>query len=425
MKKRGRWLLGSLFVATFVMGAAPVYGSAPGALDNSFGRGGIVQTTFSNIGAGVVLFQSNGDIVVVAANANPTSVAVESIAVIRFLPNGAVDTSFGTQGITIFAFANAPRDYSSTTSAALQSDGKIVVLGLWQHELESSTEDEVGIARLNTNGTLDTTFGQNGLVTLGSIGSASGITTPTALLLQSDGKILVAASVNGCAIGCSAQTAFVRLNPNGTLDSTFGQDGTDVISVYGGSPDILAELTTGDLLTYSRNVIAQYSPSGALRPQVTGGTRLATSTSNSSGDVIQPDGKVLISVTVSGRTYQNFVNQLIRFLPTSDVDWGFQNPPFPSFVGSAVEPDNEDIVVVAQAPPSFTAIKLLRFNPDGSVDTSFGNGGTVLTSIAGGSASPNLVAIQPNGSILVAGSFTPSGSQTSVMILARYLHLAH
>ena len=92
MKKRGRWLLGSLFVATFVMGAAPVYGSAPGALDNSFGRGGIVQTTFSNIGAGIVLFQSNGDIVVAAANANPTSLAVESIAVIRFLPNGAVDT---------------------------------------------------------------------------------------------------------------------------------------------------------------------------------------------------------------------------------------------------------------------------------------------------------------------------------------------
>jgi uncharacterized delta-60 repeat protein len=247
------------------------------------------------------------------------------------------------------------------------------------------------------------------------------------MLVQSDGKIVVAGSV-ACGTACSPFTEFLRLNPNGTLDNTFGQDGSEVMRVYGGSPDILAELTTGDLLTYSRNIVAQYSPSGALRPQVTGGARLTTSTKIFSGDVIQPDGKVLTSATVSGRSYQNFMWQLTRFLPTSGVDWSFQNPPFQTeFFDAAVEPDDGKIVVAAPAPPAFTGTNILRFNSDGSLDTTFGKGGTVFLSIPGGTTLAILVTIQPDGKILVAGGFQPSGSppSASVMILARYLHLAH
>ena len=426
MKKCERWLLGSLFVATLVIGVPPAYGSTAGALDKTFGNGGIALTTLSNIGASVVLFPSNGDIVTVGGNANATPQGTAAIAVVRFLPNGALDTSFGTQGVTNIGFADNPRDSTGAVSGALQGDGKIVVLGLWQHEVQFSYVDVIGIARLNANGTLDNTFGQGGKVTLNPPADfVNGTTTPTALLVQSDGKILVAASVIGCAIGCPALTEFVRFNPNGTLDSIFGQDGTEVISVYGGSPDILVELTTSDLLTYSRNVIAQYSPSGALRPNVTGGARLTTSTKIRTGDLIQPDGKVLTSATVSGRTFHDFMYQLTRFLPTSGVDWAFQNPPFASFVDDTVEPDDGKIVAVAQVPQAFTEMNVLRFNPDGSVDTSFGNGGSVLTAIPGGAANPGLVTIQPDGKILVIGGFQPSGSQASVMVLARYMHMAH
>lgn len=194
-----------------MIGGAPAYGSAPGALDNTFGHGGIAETV-SNMYATAILFPPHGDIVVVADNR--ISAGTDYFAVMRFLPNGALDTSFGTNGVTSFPFG--PLIFNNT---------------------------------------------------------------PTSGALQSDGKILVAASAAECVNGCPALTAFVRFNPNGTPDQTFGQDGTELItSLYGGSPDILAELTTGDLLTWSRNVIAQYSPSGASRPQVTGGTRLAIST---------------------------------------------------------------------------------------------------------------------------------------------------
>jgi hypothetical protein len=121
-------------------------------------------------------------------------------------------------------------------------------------------------------------------------------------------------------------------------------------------------------------------------------------------------------------------DRLTRFLPTSDVDWAFENPPFQTeFFDAAVEPDDGKIVVAAPAPPAFTGSNILRFNSDGSVDTTFGNGGTVLLSIPGGTTLAGLVTIQPDGKILVAGSFQPSGSSphSAVMILARYLHLAH
>jgi uncharacterized delta-60 repeat protein len=418
MKQRQHWLLGSLLVATFVMGVAPAYGRVAGALDTTFGNGGIALSTFQNPYPSSVLFQSNGDIIVVAMFPNTTS-AVEAVGVTRFLPNGAIDTKFGTSGITYVAFTTY---YNWPINAVVQSDDKIVLV----IRIDSGTNGitNTGIARVNANGGLDPTFGQGGKVTFDATNSAGSASSgPTAVLVQSDGKIVVAAGVAGPT---TPLTAFLRYNPNGTLDPTFGQDGIQLINVYGDSPGILAELTTDDLFTVAGSVIAQYSPSGALRPQVTGGTRLITSTALSGlPNLIEPDGKVLLG-TAQGGAYGSHVtfNQLIRFLPTGGVDWTFQNAPFVGPMNAAtVEPDDDKIVVVAQAPVQ-NDINVLRFNPDGSVDTTFGNGGTVSTSIAGGSAFPSLVTMQPDGKILVVGSYTPSGG-TGVLVLARYLHLAH
>jgi uncharacterized delta-60 repeat protein len=419
MKKRERLLLGTLFVTALVIGVAPVYGSAPGALDTTFGNGGIAVGTLQNATPSSVLFQSNGDIIVIAMSANSAS-AVEAIGITRFLPNGAVDTKFGTSGITYVAFTTY---YNWPIAAAVQSDDKIVLVSRVDNGQSNITD--TGIARLSANGGLDTTFGQDGKVMLGLTDSTGSVSTgPTAVLVQSNGEILVAAAA---ATGGFGSTAFVRYSPNGTLDDTFGQEGIELINVYGGAPPILAELTTGDLLTVTGSVIAQYSPSGTLRPQVTGGTRLITSTTLSGlPNLLDPDGNVLLGIEQSaGYGTHATVAQLVRFLPTGGVDWTFQNQPFGSVVDAAVEPDDHKIVVVGQAPKS-ADLNLLRFNPDGSVDTTFGNGGTVSTPVAGGSAFPNLVTMQADGKILVVGTFTPSGGgETTFLVLARYLHLAH
>jgi uncharacterized delta-60 repeat protein len=423
MKKSEPLLVGGLLLASFAISVAPAHGGAAGALDTSFGKSGILLTTFQDPYPSSVLFQSNGDIIVVSMFPGAAG-AVEAIGIARVLPNGAVDTHFGTSGITYVAFATY---YNWPIAAAVQSDDKIVLVSRVD-DGQSGGLTNTGIARLTANGSLDTTFGQGGKVMLALTNSTGGAvsTGPSAVLVQSDGKILVAA---GAATGGFGATAFVRYNPNGTLDNTFGEDGIQLISVYGGSPPILAELTSGDLLTVAGSTIAQYSPSGALRPQVTGGMRLVTSTALAGLPVLlDPNGNVLIGIEQSaGYGTHESIAQLVRYLPTGGVDWTFQHPTFGEVVDATVEPDDQKIVVVGQAAVSssfLTDINVLRFNPDGSVDTTFGNGGTVSTAIAGGSASASLVTMQPDNRILVVGTYTPTGGMP-VLLLARYLHLAH
>src|SRR5437588_3658899 len=91
---------------------------------------------------------------------------------------------------------------------------------------------------------------------------------------------------------CGTRTALARYNQNGSLDTTFGSGGMELISVFGGAPNALAELTNGDFLTIAGSVIAQFSPSGVLRPLVTGGALAVTSVGGA--NVFQPDGRYLM-----------------------------------------------------------------------------------------------------------------------------------
>src|SRR5947207_856272 len=247
--------------------------AAAGSLDPSFGQGGTVQTAFgfpaipSN-----VLLQSGGSIVVVAGFDN-TPIATEAFGVVRYLPNGTLDSSFGNHGATLTAFTNF---INSPNAAALQTDGKIVVAGVAQSA--DGTLSEFAIARFNANGGLDSSFGNGGKVTTNFVGvQPGGVSNPAkVVLVQIDGKILVSGSASHCA-KCGTRTALARYNSNGSLDATFGSGGTEMISIFGGVPNGLAELSNGDFLTIAGSVIAQFSPNGVLRPVVTGGTIVAAS----------------------------------------------------------------------------------------------------------------------------------------------------
>src|ERR1700680_473577 len=143
--------------------------AAAGSLDSTFGSGGTVQTAFGNpVIPNRVLLQADGDIIVVAGFHN-SPIATEAFGVVRYLPNGTLDTSFGTHGATFVAFTNF---INSPNAAALQKDGKIVVVG----EAQSSdvTLSEFAIARFNSNGSLDSTFGQGGKVTTNFVGVQAG-----------------------------------------------------------------------------------------------------------------------------------------------------------------------------------------------------------------------------------------------------------
>jgi uncharacterized delta-60 repeat protein len=214
-----------------------------GNIDNTFGNNGTVRTNFSggsnysgpsfyNYSAAI---QRDGKIVVawVSGTSTTSDTYKDTVAVARISKDGTLDASFGPDGgifrTPIYGWVN----YGP--SVAIQPDGKIVVAGTTY--LQRAAELSLVVARYDTNGTPDTTFGSTG----GSVRfSESGI--PALLgrsaMIQSDGKIVV----TGIAISTQWTQGFgaIRLNQSGTVDSTFGTLGLANIKAnpISNSPDM-------------------------------------------------------------------------------------------------------------------------------------------------------------------------------------------
>src|SRR5262249_29179472 len=131
------------------------------------------------------------------------------------LPPGSLDTTFGGTGKVTTDFAGGS-DYAA--ALVLQPDGKLVAAGQAQANPQN-TDSNFGLARYNTNGSLDTTFGGTGKITTDF---SSQYDQGAALVLQPDGKIAVAGSAE---VGNNSALAVARYNADGSLDTTFGGTG--------------------------------------------------------------------------------------------------------------------------------------------------------------------------------------------------------
>src|SRR5215471_7798035 len=181
MEKTGMRLLSSwtaLLSFAVIFGANLAHAEA-GALDPTFGSGGKVVSSFgSPIVVANAALQSDGKIVVLISN------DFLNFALVRFRSDGSVDTSFGSGGVAQTIFAN----FNFPGSVAIQPDGKIVVTGI-------ATNNEIkyvfAAARFNANGSLDSTFGVGGQATA----AVGGTLDESVSLIQPDGKILLAGAV--------------------------------------------------------------------------------------------------------------------------------------------------------------------------------------------------------------------------------------
>src|SRR5262249_24846357 len=149
-------------------------------------------------------------------------------ALARYNSNGTLDTTFGTGGRVTLNFAGSTLD-DAAESIAIQPDGKIVAVGL----VETSAGDDFALARFNSNGTLDPTFGTGGKVT-------TDFTSPSDqaffAALQRDGKILVTGRTFVGPDSDSFHSVLARYNSNGTLDQSFGNSGK-LTNIFGGARD--------------------------------------------------------------------------------------------------------------------------------------------------------------------------------------------
>jgi uncharacterized delta-60 repeat protein len=184
---------------------------------------------------GTVENESDGSIV--AAGHTSTSSSFFHFALARYHADGSLDPSFGTGGLVMTNFGQL----DDARGLALQSDGKLVAAGSYQN----GTKVDVALARYNPDGSLDPSFGSAGQVTtdLGGLNQSAG-----AVVVQPDGR-LVAAGVY--APTGPSQFFLARYNTDGSLDTTFGQSGlvlTNLSPSANSGADALALLSDGTLV---------------------------------------------------------------------------------------------------------------------------------------------------------------------------------
>src|SRR5262245_26622945 len=201
--------------------------------------------------------------------------------------DGDLDPTFGTGGTLM---TDISRSTDLANAVAVQSDGKLVVVGQTYKNNDYSTEDFV-VTRYNTDGTLDTTFGRGGKVRTDFPGLAA---VPSSVVIQADGKIVVAGGAFPL-FTFLGNFEIVRYNPNGSLDRSFGSGG----------------------------IVTTVFPQGSYAFDV----------------ALQPDGKIIAAGTV-----------FVDFNPGESSD---------------------------------TVFAMARYYPDGTPDTTFGNGGQVSTDFLG------------------------------------------
>jgi uncharacterized delta-60 repeat protein len=406
------------------MGAGTAAYAQTGTLDTAFGTGGIVSTSFDGPIPVAAALQSNGQIVVAAGLYN-TPAATESFGLFRYNANGTLDTTFGTGGIASASFTDFINDPGDL---AIQPNGDIIEVG--DAESADGTVNEFAIARFNPDGTLDTTFGTGGEVTTNFVGVGTGGRSNPAgsVLVQPNGDILVGGSATACGKGCPDQVALARYNSNGTLDTTFGDDGTVTATSIGGEITTLAEDANGDIfaLNGTEDQEAEFSSSGALLPQVTPASLTVTSSRGSDSSVFQTNGDYLAPTELPGTGRRDANAGVVRYLPTGTVDPSFtsaaiswENPAVNQIQALAVQPNGQIVAAGLAAASSGDAFTVARLNANGSLDTTFGSGGLATTPLPdGGQAS--VVVIEPDGNILVVGEGFVAGGGLN-LVLAQYL----
>jgi uncharacterized delta-60 repeat protein len=424
-------------VATAVMlfvGTPRSIAAADGDLDATFGSAGKVITDIfgRSDGANAIALQSNGKIV--AAGSTTSAAGPPDFAIARYNNDGSLDTSFGSGGRVSTDFAGRS---DNATAVTVQPDGKIVVAG--GADL-SATSFDFALLRYNSDGSLDSTFGTGGKVTTDFNGGLDGV---AAIALQPDGKIVV----TGFATLGTAHFGLARYNPNGTLDTTFGTGGK-VLTDLSGTRDIanaLAIQSDGKIVAGGYTVdpvtsflifaLARYNANGSLDSTFGSGGKVTTRVVFGDGEddeifglAIQPDGRII----AAGQA--NFAQDfgMVRYQTDGSRDTAFGTngvvtTDFNGFIdrASSVVLQLDGKIVLAGSASLTTGttagdFALARYNPSGSLDSTFGAGGKVMTDFGGNVDIVRGIVLQSDNKIVAAGS-TVNGPGSSDFALARYL----
>ncbi len=335
-----------------------------GTLDNTFGSNGVVtsyQGTGDNDDAvGGVAIQADGKMLVAGSYGSESG---GNVMVLRYNGDGSPDDTFGSNGVVTYPNGAAQ-------AVAIQQDGKIVIEGMTSINTNSHNYDTALSLRFNSDGTLDTSFGSNGVVTYNPIGTHQIVIYAAAI--QQDGKIVVAGYQDSVSL-------ILRYNPDGTLDTNFGTNGV---------------LFDND-----------------------GGIVSAANAASADAVAVQSDGKIIAAgggangilvwrYNTDGTPDNTFgVNGLISFNGTPDRG--------DRAAALTIQPDGKIVV----AGSSSNSVLVMRYNADGTSDSLFGVNGIITynDAVSGGDSGKGM-ALQPDGKIVVVGERS-NGDAGDVLVL--------
>lgn len=350
----------SALVLLLSAGLGHALGLEPGDLDPAFGVGGVVITEFGGAFDGVsgLAIQEDGKIVAVG-----TGGPANRFAMARYHPDGSLDTGFGESGGLVF-------DQSSGSKALVVLPDGTIFVGMPYY---GSPYLGYQVKKLTGDGSLDTTFGSNGTAKVG----LGGQPRVFALCVQPDGKIVVAGHdfFDG-----NWDWVLARFESDGDLDTLFGVGGVVITDIDSSSVDHLHDI------------------------------------------VIQPDGKIVAGGSTEDAKGQRFF-ALARYEVNGDLDPTFGTdglvvpPSGATFGGEEID----DLVLLSDGKILAGGVggsidaTVLRFNSDGSFDTSFNSDGQVLIELAGGNNFFEQLAVDALGRIVGAGTARSGGRWHSAL----------
>ena len=320
-----------------------------GEIDSSFGVNGKAQTTIKNlwhINGGALKLQPDGKIL--AAGAHPYKLGT---FLIRLHPNGDFDESFGEDGVVFHPFQESTS--TGISSVALNADGQIFIGG----RTDVNKRDNFLVISYTSEGHPNTNFGNNGVWTLDL---DDGNNSVEEILIQPDGKLVLAGYG---AANTNLHTALIRLNHDGTLDDSFGQDGMVITNVSNGNDQANAAI----LLPNNKIIAFGYANNYGLS---------------------------LIRYLSTGQPDSTFgLNGIVTTSWTDQIE-----------IGHSIlsQPDGKLIAT------GFTGLGnddlfIIRYTSEGVVDSSFGVDGVTMIDFGGMDDRGNDIVLNPEGKILVTG----------------------
>lgn len=396
--------------AAIVLGAVgPAY-ATPGALDPSFGSGGLVTTeiggNLNSAADGVTVQPVDGRIVV--GGSTQLASGRWCFFVARYLTDGSSDASFGSGGITITDLGSDAYAEAMTLTA----DGHILVAGV--------SSSMMTVEQYSADGSLDTSFGSGGVAQVAftdfPLSEASGVQA------LSDGTILLTGSVSLGSPSYTGSLAMARLTASGSLDARFGRGGLVTTSMSGTSLVSLGSTVTPEgkivLVGWSwptggstSTLIAQYLASGSIDPSFNRGkpkvVNLARRQDDSATSVTITSGGAILALSGVSTPSSGTEVGLVSLQPNGSFTPSFRSggtvvsdPTTASDQPRALLLQSDSKILVAG---SAQEPDVVRFTSSGALDPTFGSGGVAMAFVPSGYGQFNGLAARPDGSVIAAG----------------------